>query len=609
MFLGSVATFVPGPLLSRTIRGTNEVIVKELLRFARPHVKWIVSGIVVLIVGVVSSMAPPTLAKIVVDDVLIPAARSGDFIDRSGFLLVLILGMAGATAMRAGAIYFKNIILEIFSQRVVRDIKQSLYDHIQSLSFDFFHHTRTGELMARMTSDMEAIRVISATGVINGATGIFYLTISSIILLSINWRLALLSISVSPLIFFITLLLRRRITPKFRTIREQFSNLNAAVQENISGIRVVKSLMRYEFELSKFRIENEELTATKNSALVVWARYMPLIEFLSRLSSVILLFAGGWMVIRDQITLGTWVQFNGYLWMLVFPMQMLGQVVNNYALAAASAERAVELMNRRPNIETDKNPRKIQKMHGTVEFRGVYWSSDGQPILNGIDLVVEAGTSVAIMGATGSGKSSLVHLIPRFYDPDNGTVLIDGIDVRDLDVAFLRTNIGLVEQETFLFSETIYNNITYGRRSASPAFVRQVAQQTQAHMFIDSMTDGYGTVVGERGIGLSGGQKQRASIARTLLKQAPILILDDATSSVDMETEALIQSALRDTNKSATKIIIAHRISSVRHADEIVMLDHGRILERGTHTELMGRGGAYSEIFSIQHIDSAADRR
>lgn len=460
--------------------------------------------------------------------------------------------------------------------------------------------------MARMTSDMESIRLLSSSGIVNGTTGLFYLTISTIILFGINWRLALMAVSVTPLIFVATTMLRRNISPAFRKMREQYSKLNAAVQENISGIRVVKSFMRYEFELSKFRIENRELIARKNKALVVWARYMPIIEFSSRLSSVILLLAGGWMVIRDQISLGTWVQFNGYLWMLVYPMRMFGQVVNDYALATASAERIVELMDRRPNIENRSSSKTMRKIRGTVEFRGVSWSSDGQPILDDIDLFVEAGKSVAIMGATGSGKSSLVHLIPRFYDPDDGSVLVDGIDVRDIDIACLRENIGLVEQETFLFSETIYNNITYGRRGASSDSVRQVAQQTQAHMFIDSMADGYGTVVGERGVGLSGGQKQRASIARTLLKQAPILILDDATSSVDMETETLIQEALKN-NGSATKFIIAHRISSVRHADEIVMLDHGRILERGTHSQLMARGGAYAEIFSVQHVDDAAE--
>jgi ATP-binding cassette subfamily B protein len=335
---------------------------------------------------------------------------------------------------------------------------------------------------------------------------------------------------------------------------------------------------------------------------------MPIVEFLSGISAALMLLAGGWMVIRGTITLGVWVQFNSFLWMIVFPMRLLGEVVNYYSLASASSERIFEILETEPMISSIDNAVEPARIHGEVEFRNVSWGVDGQMILKGINLKASPGSTVAIMGGTGSGKSSLIHLITRFYDPDEGQILIDGTDISTIDLTFLRENVGLVAQETFLFSETMYNNLTIGRQGAPKEFVRRVAAQTQAHMFINSMSDGYETVVGERGVGLSGGQKQRASIARTLLKQSPILILDDATSAVDMETESLIQDALRNLDHKVTTFVIAHRISSVKHADEIIVLKDGEIAERGTHADLLERGGEYARIYSVQFRDAPAAR-
>ena len=286
------------------------------------------------------------------------------------------------------------------------------------------------------------------------------------------------------------------------------------------------------------------------------------------------------------------------------PMRMLGEVVNHYSLASASAERLFEILETEPHVASAPDAITPFSIKGEVEFRNVSWSADGQPVLKDISFHAKPGSTIAIMGATGSGKSSLVHLIPRFYDPDEGSVLIDGLDAREINLPVLRENVGLVAQETFLFSETMYNNITFGRRGAPPEFVQRIAGQTQAHMFIQSMTDGYDTVVGERGVGLSGGQRQRASIARTLLTEAPILILDDATSAVDMETEALIQRALNNLDHRVTTFIVAHRISSVKHADEILVLADGEIVERGTHEQLVAAGGEYSKIFEVQFQDA-----
>ncbi len=312
------------------------------------------------------------------------------------------------------------------------------------------------------------------------------------------------------------------------------------------------------------------------------------------------------MVIKGRITLGTWVQFNGYLWMIVQPMRTLGDVANQVAMAESSAERLCEILDRRPAVVSPASPRRPERIKGDVELRDVSWAVDGHMILRGISLHAPAGSTIAIMGPTGCGKTSLVNLIPRFFDPDKGQVLVDGIDVRELDLAQLRGSVGLVAQETFLFSDSLYGNLTYGEEDAPIERVREAAALAQAEEFIAPLEEGYETLVGERGVGLSGGQKQRAAIARALLKQAPILILDDATSSVDMETETRIQRALRDLEARATTFIIAHRISSVLHADQILIMDHGQIVERGRHAELMRRGGLYAEYFRVQYGERSA---
>ncbi len=580
--------------------------ISKLARFVKPHLAGFIVALVFTLTGVAAALVPPQLAGNIVDQVFVQAVRDGDFAGRTRQLVILIAGIVAATVGRSLSMFLRNTFVESASQKVIRDLKQTLYDHIQGLSFHFFHKNRTGELMARMTNDVETTRGILVMGVMHGATGIFYVVSSAVLLFTLKWQLALVSIVTAPFLFLATLRLRKSIFPKFQDVRTQYSNLNASVQENISGIRMVKSLMRYEHELEKFGKENEALTHTRDEALKVWAKYMPLIEFLSSAASVLVLLIGGLMVIQGSITLGVWVKFNSYLWMLVTPMRMLGEVVNQFALAGSSAERLFEVLETEPLIKSPAQPIHLPRVQGKVVFENVSWSADGSEILSDISFEAPPGSTIAIMGATGSGKSSLVHLIPRFYDPDRGRVLIDDVDARELDLQQLRENVGLVAQETFLFSETMYNNLTYGRRGVPQEYVKRVAVQTQSHFFIRSMADGYETVVGERGVGLSGGQKQRASIARALLKQAPVLILDDSTSSVDMETEALIQKALRNLEHDVTTFIIAHRISSVKHADEILVLDHGRIAERGTHESLLKVNGIYAEFFNVQYADARA---
>jgi len=564
-----------------------------------------VFSIICAIVVVSFALVPPALVKRLVDDVFVASVQDGNFESRRGLLLLLTGGIVVATVVRAGFIFLRNTFVEVYSQRVSRDLKQQMYDAIQAQSFGFFNSTRTGELMARLTNDVEMVRLLLAQGLMMGATGVFFVVASAAILLTLSWQIALFSMISAPFLFLATLRLRRELHPAITDVRAQFSRLNTAVQENISGIRVVKSFMRYDHELGKFAKENEGLTARRNISNRIWAKYMPATEILSGISSAIVLLVGGWLVIHGRISLGIWVQCNGYLWMLVQPMRSLGDVANQVAMAGASAERIFEILETPPSIMSRPNPRRPERIRGDVELRGVSWGLEGRPILRDINLHARAGSTVAIMGSTGSGKTSLVHLIPRFYDPDEGQVLIDGIDVRELDLAFLRDNVGLVAQETFLFSDTLYANLTYGREDAPLEAVQKAAVLAQAEEFIEPLEEGYETIVGERGVGLSGGQKQRASLARALMKEAPILILDDSTSSVDMETETRIQKALRNLDHRATTFIIAHRISSVLHADEIIVLDRGQIVERGSHGELVAKGGLYAEYFDVQYADRA----
>jgi len=549
---------------------------------------------------VLIALVPPALVQRLVDQVFVASVRDGDFGSRRGLLLLLVGGIAAASLVRALFIFLRGSFAERYAQNVTRDLKRQMYDRIQAQSFGFFHATRTGELMARMTNDVEMVRTLLAQGLVMGVSGVFFILGSAVILLFLSPVLALFSMLPAPPLFVAAFRLRRQLHPAISEVRAQFSRLNTAVQENISGIRVVKAFLRHDHELTKFRRQNEALTARRNAAVAVWGRHMPTMEFLSGIASAIVLLVGGWMVIRGSISLGTWVQCNGYLWMLVQPMRTLGDLANQVAMAAASAERIVEVLEAPPAVTSPSVPRRPERIRGEVELRSVSWSQGGRVILSGIDLSVPAGSTVAIMGPTGSGKTSLVSLIPRFYDPDRGTVLVDGIDVREMELAQLRAAVGLVAQEVFLFSDTLYGNLTYGREGAPLDLVERAAAVAQAEEFIQPLEEGYDTVVGERGVGLSGGQKQRATIARALLKEAPILILDDSTSSVDMETERRIRDGLRGLERRATIFIIAHRVSSVRHADQIVVLDHGRIVERGSHAELATGRGLYAEYVRVQ---------
>jgi len=566
---------------------------KKLWNYVRNYKLYLIVGLIFIIFNVLLSMIPGYLNRRIIDDVITAGKMELLF----GFLVAYII----ANLLRATVIMVHRYYTESLSQNILRDLKQDLYDHLQKLSFNFFNHNRTGELMSRMTGDMEAVRMLFAEGMFHFVRSIFYIVFVMAVLIPESLKLSLVSLALSPLIGFFAYRLGVRIKPVFRQVRRQYSDLNSTVQENISGIRIVKAFHQQCYEMEKFDEENNDYFTKNYNAAKIWSKYFPIMEFLGGMSTVLLLFYGGRLVIQGEITLGVWMQFNSYLWMLIMPMRMIGHIVNMFSRTSASAERIFNVLETEPEIKNKENAITVDRLQGEVEFKNVSLSYDEEDILKNISFHASPGETVAIMGATGSGKSSLINLIPRYYEATEGEVLIDGVDNRDYDLQNLRSQVSIVMQDVFLFSESIANNISYGQPGLDLEKIKRAASISSAREFIEEMEGGFEEVIGERGMGLSGGQKQRVSLARAIVEESPILILDDATSAVDMETEHQIQQALESMEQRSTLFLIAHRISSVRNADQILILDHGEIIERGTHEELINNKGHYYTMFKEQY--------
>ncbi|TDP88802.1 ATP-binding cassette subfamily B protein [Halanaerobium saccharolyticum] len=566
---------------------------KKLWNYVRNYKLYLIVGLIFIIFNVLLSMIPGYLNRRIIDDVITAGKMELLF----SFLVAYII----ANLLRATVIMVHRYYTESLSQNILRDLKQDLYDHLQKLSFNFFNKNRTGELMSRMTGDMEAVRMLFAEGMFHFVRSIFYIVFVMAVLIPESLKLSLVSLALSPLIGFFAYRLGVRIKPVFRQVRRQYSDLNSTVQENISGIRIVKAFHQQCYEMEKFDEENNDYFTKNYNAAKIWSKYFPIMEFLGGMSTVLLLFYGGRLVIQEEITLGIWMQFNSYLWMLIMPMRMIGHIVNMFSRTSASAERIFNVLETEPEIKNKENAITVERLQGEVEFKNVSLSYDEEDILKNISFHASPGETVAIMGATGSGKSSLINLIPRYYEPTEGAVLIDGVDNRDYDLQNLRSQVSIVMQDVFLFSESIANNISYGQPGLDLEKIKRAASISSARGFIEEMEGGFEEVIGERGMGLSGGQKQRVSLARAIVEESPILILDDATSAVDMETEHQIQQALESMEQRSTLFLIAHRISSVRNADQILILDHGEIIERGTHEELINKKGHYYTMFKEQY--------
>ena len=518
------------------------------------------------------------------------------------FVRLLIL-MVGLTILRCIIVYFDCMGYEKVSQHVLFKVRNYLYDKIQRQDMKFYSAYRTGDLMTRLTGDLDAVRhmlawvvrmVVEAFALI-GATAIYFL--------SMNWQLALYLLIIAPLIFFIIYVFKLLVAPLHALLREKLAYMNTVAQENIAGNRVVKAFAREDYEIEKFDDCNSDFRDTNKKTAFVWLKFYPYVETLANALSVILILVGGLFLIEGRLSMGEYVAFSGLIWAIANPMRQLGNVMNEFQRFSAASAKVMEIYYSEPNIvDAPDAIDKPERFKGEIEFRNVsFMYSDGKlPVLEHISFTAKPGETIAIMGETGCGKTSLIHLIPRFYEPIEGEVLVDGINVNKLKLSQLRKNIGLATQDVLLYSDTIDGNIAYGDSEITKEQVVRFAKYSAASDFIAKMPEGYDTIVGERGVGLSGGQKQRISLARALAVRPSILILDDTTSAVDLETEKEIQESLRHLDFPCTKIIIAQRISTTKDADQILIMEHGEITERGTHEELIKKGGYYAELVKLQ---------
>ncbi len=512
------------------------------------------------------------------------------------FALVLVLATAGRRLLS----YLERITMEWVAQRTIYDLRNAIYRHLHSLSFSFFDTAQTGQLMSRATADVEVLRRFLSFGLLRVLSSSFTLIFIIIILLISDWRLTLVSLAAIPPLLLVLYKFATDIRPRYRAIQQQMAVLTSVLQENITGMRVVRAFAQEDREVEKFNRENKEYLEQNVTTARLWAFYFPLMNLITGGGLALLLWFGGNQVIQGHLSLGQLLGFISYLLLLVMPVRMLGWLVNMGTQATAAAQRIFEILDTKSLVKDRAGARELESVQGHVRFDAVSFSYGDQPVLDNIQLEAQPGQTIALLGATGSGKSTIINLVPRFYDVTGGSITIDGTDIRDVTLESLRHNIGIVLQETFLFSTSIAENIAYGRPGATQQEIEDAARAACIHDFITTLPHGYQAKVGERGVGLSGGQKQRIAIARALLLDPRILILDEATSSVDTETEALIQQALKTVMQGRTTFVIAQRLSTVKNADEIIVLKDGKVAERGNHSQLLAAGGLYTQVYELQ---------
>ncbi len=516
-------------------------------------------------------------------------------------LLTIVGVIIGLSILRGGLSFFQNYFGEAVSQYVAYDLRNKLYDHVQHLSFGFHDRNHTGQVMSRAITDVENIRMFVNMGIVRTPYFLALFVVVSIILIRMDWQLGLASIGFVPLVMLVSGVVRLRLREAWLKIQDMMADLNTILQENLTGQRVVKAFASEDFENKKYNDKSEEVSGAFMDAEKLRAANNAFTLFSFQMGLVIIILFGGWRVMSGELSIGDLAAFVFYMQILAMPVRMSGFLVNAYARAASGGQRLFEILDTQSDVVEKADAKELGRVKGDVRFENVSFSyEDGKPVLKNINIEAEPGKVVALLGTPGSGKSTVANLLPRFYEVDSGRITIDGIDVRDVTLESLRRNIGIVQQDVFLFGMGLRDNIAYGREDASTEDVIKAAKIAQLHNFISALDNSYDTEVGERGVNLSGGQRQRMSIARAVLIDPPILVLDDSTSSVDANTEDLIRQAMEEVMKGRTTLIIAHRLSTVHRADEIIVMDKGEIIERGTHRELLELGGKYHEIYELQ---------
>jgi ATP-binding cassette, subfamily B, multidrug efflux pump len=549
-----------------------------------------------LILASAASLTAPQLIRIAIDEGIAPRELN--------VILLAVGGLAAAALLRGLFTFLQGYLAERASQGVAFDLRNELFAKIERLGFGYYDRVETGQLVTRLTSDVEQIRTFAGTGVVQMAAAVVMLIGTTILLILLDWQLALLALSVVPVIFVLLLRFVRRIGPLFREVQQTLGRLNSVLQEDLAGIRVIRTFAREDYEVARYRSVNDELLSKNLQTVRTFANNFPFVFLLANVGTLIIVLFGGLQVISGRLTIGELVAFNTYLGFLLFPIFTIGFLAAGISRAGASSLRVFEVLDAPLEVEEAPDAVPLPPIRCRVEFDGVRfrYPGDEREILRGISFSAEPGQTVAILGTTGSGKSTLVNLIPRFYDVTGGSLRLDGFDVRDVTLASLRSQIGIVMQSPLLFSGPVRDNIAYGKPDATQEEIEAAALAAQADEFIRALPAGYDTVIGERGVGLSGGQRQRIAIARALLIDPRLLILDDSTSAVDAETEAAIQESLDRLMREGhrTVFVIAQRISTVRDADLILVLDGGGIAAIGTHDELLLTSELYNEILGSQ---------
>ncbi|MEG2916670.1 MAG: ABC transporter ATP-binding protein [Clostridium sp.] len=568
---------------------------KKILSYVKQHKLITLLGTISMLMVISADLTMPYITEIFIDDVI--TAKNYDL------LSVVLWTIVGITLVRFVFGYLKEYLFDYLGITVSKGVKETLFKHIEGLSFSYFDKVNTGELMSRVGEDADNILELMGFGLRLCIENVIYFLIASVLLLRISVPLTVVALSTLPIIAYITLKSEKKMDDVYDRISDHIAELNTTAQENIAGVKLVKAFGREKHEILKFLKYNSKNYDLQMEHTGIWIKFFPLEEFLGNLSVVLVTCVGGILVIYNKISIGQLVAFSSYLWMLIWPMRELGWLINLMSRSRASIGKIDKILAIDAKISNAEDAIVPEEIKGEISFKNVSFKYNEENVLENINLNIKSGMTVAIMGTTGSGKSTLMGLLGRNYDATEGIIEVDGVDVKSLDIKSLRDSISIVPQDSFLFSDTIESNLRYGKNDATREEMEKAIELACAKEFVDALEEGYGTLIGERGLGLSGGQKQRLCIARSLLRASKILILDDSTSALDMETEYELLKNLYHGEVKKTTFIIAHRISAVKNADLILYMEDGRIVEQGNHEELLAKEGKYFEIYQTQFKD------